>query len=134
MIANSVWIQTTRSAADFYLEWNNTYSRKSVLYEIAGKGPEARDEVMTLLQRGDTKAVAIMGKAIFNFDQSLNDVHILLNAFEKCKYEENDFNSYSGEVEEVLRSLTGLDLPEGTSPKKWKEKWKKIQKAVTKDS
>jgi hypothetical protein len=111
-----------------------TYAGKSVLYEIAEKGPQSRDEVITLLQRGDTEAVAIMGKAISNFDQPLNDVHILLNAFERCKYKENDFNSYSGEIEEILQSLTGLDLPEGTSPKKWKEKWKKIQKAATRDS
>jgi len=131
MITNSLWMQTTRSAVDFYKKWKMTYQGKLVLHEIAGKGQEGRDEVITVLQIGDTEAVAIIGKAISSFDQPLNDVHFLLNAFERCKYKEDDFNLYSGKVEEVLRSLTGLDLPEGTHPKMWKEEWEKKQKGIT---
>lgn len=128
MISFSIWTHKTRSDVDFYLKWNNTYAGKMVLSEILGKGPEARDEVIALLNKGDTDAVAVMGKAISKFDNPLNDIHVLLNAFERCKYRDSNFEVYSNEVEVVLRSLTGLDLPDGTHPRKWKEEWKRIQK------
>lgn len=115
---------TLRSDADYLIEWKGKAGSKSVLLQMAKRGPAGLDGVRRVLREGDFMLVGMAAETLAEFGEAPKDVPLLIVTLKRLREEERPIGGYaSEEVEEALRILTGFRLPKGTKAEKWETAW-----------
>lgn len=129
--AYSVYLRSSRTESDYILKWENTYSGKQALKNFKMLGAEAVNDLRAIIQRGGSTAVVIASEGLAEVGDPESDVPLLLNALTSIR--SMRYSTESAKVEKALRTLTGIDLPEGTTSDIWRKEWQKtLQKSILK--
>lgn len=122
--SGSLYIRSTRTPSDFILGWLSTYPGRAVLSDLLKSGPEALPDLRVLVEKGEPELVAKVAERLAVIGEPQIDVPLLLNALS---------SKDSSRVENALRRLSGLELPEGTATKIWRKEWQKsLQQSASK--
>ena len=117
LITVSANIHRERTDADFILKYENSGPGKTLCKRLAHQTPAKLKDLREVVLKGNnSQLVAIACEGIATHGDSVRDVPLLIKAYERI------FGADEGEkVESALSKLTGLSLPEGSSPDAWKE-------------
>lgn len=119
IITNSIFIHYTRTPSTYILQWSNTYFGRRLLEGICRGGPKYLEDLRVIIRKGDLRSVAMASKGIVSYGNPENDVPLLITAFQRF-HQDASFSSYRELFENNLSKITGLNLPEGSSPEMWK--------------
>jgi hypothetical protein len=126
--AYSVYLRSSRTESDYILKWENTYSGKQALKNLKMLGAEAVNDFRAIVQRGGSTAVVIAAEGLAEVGDPESDVPLLLNALTSIR--SIGSSTKSAKVEKALRTLSGIELPEGTATNIWRKEWQKtLQKS-----
>lgn len=128
LIAISGNIHRDRTEADFILKHENSGPSKMFCERLAHATPPRLKDLREIVLKGkNTKLIAIACEGIATHGDPERDLSLLINAYERI------FGAAEDEkVESALSKLTGLNLPEGSSPDIWKEQLTADSKITTK--
>ena len=118
MITVTVNIHRERTDADFILKYENSGPGRMVCKRLVHQTPaQLKDLREVVLKGNNSQIVAIACEGIATHGDPVRDVPLLIDAY--ARIYDNDENE---KVELALSKLTGLSLPEGSSPDAWKER------------
>jgi hypothetical protein len=128
LIVVSANIQRERTEADFILKHENSGPSEMFCKRLAhATPPRLKDLREVVLRSNNMKLISIACEGIAAHGDPVRDVPLLINAYERI------FGAAEDEkVESALSKLTGLNLPEGSSPYIWKERLTADSKIKTK--
>jgi len=128
LILMSANINRDRTEADFILEHENSGPSEMFCKRLAYANPPRLIDLREIVLKGkNSRLIAIACEGIATHGDPVRDVPLLINAYERI------FGASEDEkVESALFKLTGLDLPEGSSPDIWKEQLTADSKITTK--
>ena len=119
LISMTANIKHERTEADFILRHENLGPARTALKKLIGQTPAPLSDLREIVLKGkNIHIVAIACEGIAAQGDSVQDVPLLLNAYEK-----NYGNDDDKKIESALSKLTGLVLPEGSPPEEWKRNW-----------
>ena len=117
LIAISANINRERTDADFILKYENSGPGEMLCKRLALQTPAKLKDLREVALKGNnTQLVAIACEGIAIHGDPVRDVPLLIKAYERTFGADED-----EKVELALSKLTGLNLPEGSSPDTWKE-------------
>ncbi|MBW1692738.1 MAG: hypothetical protein JRJ41_01005 [Deltaproteobacteria bacterium] len=122
--SGSLSIRFTRTPSDYILKWRHTYPARAALADLLKSGPEALPDLRVIVEKGSPPLIVQAAERLAVIGEPQVDVPLLLNALSSTD---------SAKVESALRLLSGLELPENTAVKIWREEWQKsLQQSVLK--
>ncbi len=121
---NSIHIRNVRTASEYILKWGGHLpTSRNLLKELIKNGRQSLPELRKILQKSKRiYYVTDAAEVIAMFGQPDIDMPLLLNAMAKCKDDK-----CRNKLASALRKLSGIDLPDDTSPKVWRKTWKQIK-------
>jgi hypothetical protein len=124
LIFYRAYIFRVRTPSEYILEWESTAPSRMYLKGLTKRGPEYLPYLREVIERGNISSVAIAVEGLADFGQSDIDVPILIQTL--GRYQGNaSFNKYSKRFGTALRKLSGIDLPDTTSYREWRDNWEK---------
>jgi len=117
LITISANIHRERTDADFILKYENSGLGEMFCKRLADQTPVKLKDLRKIVLKGNNRQlVAIACEGIATHGDPVRDVPLLIKAYERIFGADED-----EKVESALSKLTGLNLPEGSSPDIWKE-------------
>jgi hypothetical protein len=117
LIAVTVNIRRERTDADFILKYEYSGPAKMACERLVYNAPAQLNEIREIVSKAkNSRVVAIASEGIGNHGDPGRDVPLLIDAYARI------YGEYEDEkVELALSKLTGLNLPEDSSPSDWKK-------------
>ena len=117
LIAITVNIRRERTDADFILKYEYSGPAKMACNRLVLNAPAQLNEIREIISKAkNSHVVAIASEGIGNHGDPGRDVPLLIDAYARI------YGEYEDEkVELALSKLTGLRLPDGSSPSAWKK-------------
>lgn len=129
--SGSLYIHFTRAPSDYILNWELTYPGKCALNDLLKRGAEALPDIRVIVEKGRPSSIALAAERLAVIGEPQNDVPLLLNALTSIR--SIGYGNQSAMVENALRTLSGIELPEGTATNTWRAEWQKnLQQSVLK--
>ncbi len=119
LVAFSAHAHIVRPPADFILKWQGTGPGGAALNRLCSRGPSALPDLRTVAVGGAPTTAAQAAEAIAQHGTDEVDVPILIRSLENA----NGDPYATPMIEEALRLLSGIDLPEGSTPQEWRRQW-----------
>jgi hypothetical protein len=129
---NSHRIANTRTEAEYILAWQGTGPAASVFSELREAGPEAAEDFREIVRRGSKSIVGDAAQLLAQVGRPEKDVPILIESLGRFQAVQPG-TSVVAEIEDALRSISGLDLPVGATARQWKQAWRKDRQNGLKD-
>jgi hypothetical protein len=119
MIITTAIMRHVRTDADFILKYEYSYQGESVLNKLLYQRSSKLNELREIVRRGkNSRIIAMAGENIAAYGDSMRDVPLLLEAYARIYGNDEDET-----VEKALSKMTGISLPEGSPPEKWRKHW-----------
>jgi hypothetical protein len=112
--------------ADKIMAWQGTVLERTLLRELEKKEPDSLDQYRKLMRKASGSILWLTSKRVAEVGEAEVDVPILIEALGSDRSDGGEYGPYGIEretIELALRELTGLSLPEETSPKEWEREW-----------
>lgn len=119
---NSYYIATTRTDVEYILTWQGTGPAASVFYKLRERGPEAAEDFREIVRRGSETFAGDAAQLLAEVGRPEKDVPILIESLRGFQAKQPD-TSVVTEIEDALRTISGLDLPVGATAEEWKQAW-----------
>lgn len=113
----SLYIKRVRSEADYILRWSGTGPARAAVSRLVSLRSEGLPDLRVIVQHGNYLAI----EKIAESGNPSTHVPFLIEILESTQLE----NRVVAQIEEALRALSGLELPEGTTPETWRHEWEK---------
>jgi hypothetical protein len=112
---------TPKSPVDIILRWEGTGSERIAFSELRKAEPDSVSSYREIVRKGTFYSVTQAVKRLAIVGDPEIDVPLVINGLERSRA--NSYKYLSIDIEDVLRKMTGLSLPEGTPVKEWRDKW-----------
>lgn len=114
--------QMTKS--DYILRWTGTSLHRQLIREMKNEGPASLPVLRQLLREGDSHTVYLASNALGEIsDDQDADMRLLIEKYRSVYAEKSSSDWSFGFWGMALRSLSGLELPDGASPDEWEQAW-----------
>jgi hypothetical protein len=100
---------------DIMIKWGATPVGFKIRQDIMKRGADALPEYRKMVREGDSFVLSTGAGALAEWGDPATDVPLLLEAYERADTYDRT------EVEEALRELTYLYLPQDSTPERWRE-------------
>ena len=120
---------------DFLVSWRGgTFLGRNLVSEMKEEGQAALPDLRRLIRENPACSPCYDAfSALSEIGEPNKDVPLVLAAYKQLILTEHD-SWIAYEAEKALRTLTGLDLPEGTSPEEWEIIWAAVQSGPSTDT
>lgn len=123
---HDVKVKREMDIADRIMAWQGTMLERKLLTELEKKEPESLDQYRKLMREASGSVLWLTAKRVAEVGEAEVDVPNLIEALGSDRSDGGQYGPYGIEretIELALRELTGLSLPEETSPKEWEREW-----------
>lgn len=115
--------------ADFLMKWSGTAIERTMIHSMRNEGSSALPDLRKIIREGDCYIAhhAIKSLAVVTDDREA-DMELCLKAFRRDSegVQQGQHSPNAGLLEDALRTISGLDLPAGSSPDEWDQAWKAL--------
>lgn len=128
----SIYINTTRTPAEYFLQWKGTGPGRLTLERIIRKREAGLADLRDIVRESSREETALMqiDKLFKKSNQPDKDVRYLIKLLDIMQKGYGIDNAMS--IEGVLRSLSGLNLKPGTPALDWQKAWEVKEKSASK--
>lgn len=120
LVVFSLFSRIERTTADYVLQWQLTGPGSAMLGRLCSRGPEALSDLRVIAVNAHPTSAARVAPAIARFGMPVRDVPVLIESYAHAVGD-----SYAEPIiEKALRELSGIDLPQGSTPQEWSKHWK----------
>lgn len=127
--SGSFYIRSTRTLTDYILRWHSTYPGRVALSDLLNSGPETLPDLRVMVEKGSPGLIVQAAERLAVIGERQVDVPLLLDALTSMRSRGD--TTGSEKVENALRRLSGLEIPENTAVKTWREAWQKNLKNMS---
>lgn len=119
--AAEIFDPTPRTPADIVLRWEGTVSEQTAFGKMKKSEPQSASDYRRIVREGRWFAVGFAAARLALIGESEVDVPLMIDALDRVR--EADREYVPSHVEEALRKMTGIKLPEDTSAEDWRAAW-----------
>ena len=112
---------TPRSPVDVILKWEGTVSERLAFADLKKAEPDSVESYREIVRKAQLFAVGSAARRLAVVGDSSIDVPLVIGALERTRARSDKYVAL--DLEDSLRKLTGLSLPERTPATEWREKW-----------
>jgi hypothetical protein len=119
LVASAIYGHVTRTPADYVLKWRGSGPARGALTRLCAAGTGSLPQLRRIAIDGYPTFAAQAADAIGRIGEKETDVPVLIQTLEKV-----DGDAYATPIiEQALKKLSGIDLPEGSRPDEWRRQW-----------
>ncbi len=112
-------------AADRIMMWEGSALSQKVFNELKEEEPASIEMYRKIIREHDGFYLWMTARQLQEIGEPEIDVPILIEAYRSPR-SEDEYGMEREGIEEALRSLTGLDLPENTPAEEWERRWEEV--------
>ena len=126
LLSIMIYTHLSRTDTDYVIKWQGNGPDFDLVQRLISSGPESLPELRRLVREGYPGICADAAEGLASYGDPAIDVPLLADALERIRSIDpfNDYNSYNAvKIETALYKLSGLNMPENSSVKEWREQW-----------
>jgi hypothetical protein len=142
LIGSAAWSYKTASKmqpGDYALKWQGTTFHRNLIRNLGNEGISAAPELRRLIREGNDHTVDLAGCALANVTDNRDaDMRLLIDAYrplyeDYLEFEKTYGSSFGLLSETALERMSGIDMPEKSSPEEWEHAWSRKLAADSQD-